>query len=127
MKIEIVSILPDKTETYNYLTGNIIRRGNSIYLRYNHEGTDTTLKYNNGRLLLIRTGDINQRQEFRSEQTTTGEFGSSGLLLTVSAFTQKIQYLATQTGFEIELCYQLSINEMPQGLHQLMIKVKEEV
>ena len=109
-------------QSHGYLTF----KASSCYLKYQDaEGVLNVYKYHSNRLLIIRKGAVEHRQEFVVGEEKLSTYFNSGIILEIKTITNKLQFEQLEGIVKIYLEYQLYINGVFQGLNKVLIRTKE--
>jgi uncharacterized beta-barrel protein YwiB (DUF1934 family) len=134
--IEVKNTLTDfegETEEITLISeGSLYEKENNYYIIYKEnlttgEGTTTTIKVESGqKVILIRQGELIQRQVFAVGRRDYGLFTTpfGELMMTVS--TEKVDANIDENGGKIFLEYDLEISEQPVSHNLLNISVRRK-
>jgi len=110
--------------------GKLYAKGSGWYLTYREtpaEGMEvsTTLKIfaEEGRALVIRTGSVQMRQEYRLGQWTQGKYVSPHGVMWMETKAERIGFDAKKR--QLELAYMLKLNDEDLGRYILTIDWQE--
>ena len=121
VKICIASVMKDGQEeqqTRHIYTGSMAEKNGKKYVFYDEpaetglEGTKTTLKWDEERVVIIRNGSLEHRQEFFKGYTET--------------FTRYLYTESRDGSWHIDIEYTLSQDGKPYGDMKIIIDIKEE-
>ena len=135
VKVRIASVMNDGQEqqkTEHVYTGSMAEKNGKIYVIYDEhaesglEGARTTLKWDDERVVLIRSGSLEHRQEFARGYTDHSFYKTSYINIPLETFT-KYLYTSFQDGvWHIDIEYTLSHGDRPYGDMKILIDVEEE-
>ena len=109
-------------QSHGYLTF----KASSWYLRYkDQEGIEYTYKYSADRLLVLRQGAVEHRQEFILGKERISSYFNTGIILEVKTITNKLKLEKLDADIKIYLEYQLYLNGIFQGINQVLIRTRE--
>ena len=109
-------------QSHAYLTF----KASSWYLRYkDQEGIEYTYKYSADRLLVLRQGAVEHRQEFILGKERISSYFNTGIILEVKTITNKLKLEKLDADIKIYLEYQLYLNGIFQGINQDLIRTRE--
>lgn len=109
-------------QSHGYLTF----KASSWYLQFkDSEGVTNTYKYFPNRLLVLRSGPVEHRQEFVLGQERKSSYFSTGIVLSIKTITEKLKLEQLEDGIKISLEYQLYLNDIFQGINKVVIRTKE--
>ena len=112
------------SETY---AGKIKKVGTSIYITHSNDGVQTLYKYMPGRLLVRRSGQIEQVQEFIPGKNCASSYLNTGIKMEINTLTQDLSIVEMPQGSVIYLEYILYINNTLQGITKMTITVTERI
>lgn len=107
--------------------GKLKKMGQSCYIIQEADGVQTMYKISPNRLVVRRSGEIEQIQEFIPGKKLFSAYTSNGLSLEISTYTKKLHYMDLPGGFVIHLEYFLYINEDLHGKTTMTITIKERI
>lgn len=112
--------------------GHYYERNGIQYLVYKDsevsglEGTTTMLKIYQQHVVLVRTGSIKYKQEFRLNEKNHSAYVTSYNSMNMSILTTSINLSLGNPAGNIDICYELEINGHWQSANTLSISVREE-
>lgn len=135
VKICIASVMKDGQEeqqTRHVYTGSMAEKNGKKYVFYDEpaetglEGTKTTLKWDEERVVIIRNGSLEHRQEFFKGYTDRSAYKTPYLNIPLETFTRYL-YTESRDGYwHIDIEYTLSQDGKPYGDMKIIIDIKEE-
>ncbi len=132
IKVDTLIEVGGQKETFELAArGQYRRKGESIYLQYDEvleEGTvHTTVKIKGGEVLILRSGAVSMRMQFREGKTVPGTFQSSYGLLQMEADTKQVDIRMGQIGQgRLGIVYDCRIQGTFAGTYYMNIDYKEE-
>ncbi len=135
VKVCIVSVMQDgqeQQETRHVYTGAMAEKNGKNYVFYDEtaesglEGTRTTLKWDAERVVLIRSGSLEHRQEFFRGYTDRSSYRTQYLNIPLETFTRYLYTAAHKGVWHIDIEYTLSQDGRPYGDMKIIIDIKEE-
>ncbi len=135
VKVYIASVMKDGQEeqqTRHVYTGSMAEKNGKNYVFYDESaetglgGTKTTLKWDEERVVIIRSGSLEHRQEFFQGYMDRSSYKTPYLNIPLETFTR---YLYTETrkgAWHIDIEYTLSQDGNPYGEMKILIDIKEE-
>lgn len=115
-----------------FVTGRLAERGGKFYAVYEEppstglEGTRTTIKWDRDRVLLLRSGAVEHRQEFKAGLVDIGVYKTQGLCLPVSSRTSSVSVVAEASVWRICIEYSMEISGDSPCEITLKILIEEE-
>jgi len=117
-------------ETVHQYAGRCVAKANAWYLTYTEhlEGIGevaTTLKLGENSVTLMRQGGVSSRQEFQKGKSTRSTYRSPYGPFAMETHTHKLKIgYAEQKPVQVEIAYQLWMNDQYTGEHQLQIRIE---
>lgn len=112
--------------------GRHYRRNGVDYITYDEskltglEGTTTLLKLYDGYVVLVRMGNIEQRQEFRKGERSTCTYITPYGAMEMSVATSDVTVAFANSSGSVAIAYELEIEGRWQSSNQLAITIREE-
>lgn len=91
------------------------------------EGVTTMLKVYDQHMILVRSGSVNYKQEFRLGEKTHSNYVTPYITMGMGILTQSIDLTLERPHGHIQVCYELEINGQWQSTNTLSISVREEI
>jgi uncharacterized beta-barrel protein YwiB (DUF1934 family) len=113
-----------KIEQQNH--GELYVLENQLVLRYAETdpslgNTKTTMKIGAGEIKIIRHGDVESEQTYRSGQMTRGTLRTAGAVLSLEKQTHDIQLEMNEHGGSVSWSYDMIVNGDPNGTYHLKV------
>lgn len=121
----------EQIETVAY--GTLTEKNNKFYVLYEEPeasgmaGTKTTLKWDTERVILLRRGTVESRQEFAGELADVSVYRTPYLTLELRTVTEYIYIYHRDKVWHIELEYALEIGGEPHSKMKLRLEIEEDV
>lgn len=112
--------------------GHVSKKADRLYVTYKEteltglEGTTTLLKIEKHGITLIRTGSIQQKQEFCLGKKSFSEYTTPYGTMNLGIFTKKMLMEDSDSGYHIFIEYELEIDGQAQSSNTLSIMVRED-
>lgn len=114
--------------------GKYSRKNGTDYLLYDEseisgmEGTNTVLKIHDSHVVLLRTGKIEQRQEFRLGETIYGTYITPFGSIKMAARTSRLEVTVSENGTlcAVHIEYDLELDGQWQSSNTLAITIRED-
>lgn len=122
--------LESDVETYEmWLDGQWLQKGDAYYLKYSEQqqGQEirTTIKMNDERALIMRSGAIGMRLPLHLDEQQTGRFETELGSLPLHINTKKLHYTPNANDGEFHTQYELIISGEVAGQYMLTIEFTE--
>ncbi|MBW4838520.1 MAG: DUF1934 domain-containing protein [Paenibacillaceae bacterium] len=121
-------------ETVQHLRGNAVRRGESVYIRYEEPDpgpdgakTRTMIKITGDELKIIRHGGVEAEQTFRSGRRLPGFYRSPFTRFNLSTDTVKLESRWEGRVGQVVWEYDLYVFEELSGRFELSLHIQEDV
>lgn len=123
----------DQETTRNRVRGNLLSKGESIYLKYEEQAEDeehvrNVVKLSDNEVTIIRNGPVSMHQRFREGITTEGHYGTPFGTMLMETATEQVDYEwhpHKGTG-RIVLAYLLKLQGNDLGRVTLTFTIREE-
>lgn len=122
-----------ESEAYELITfGTKFQKNSSFYLQYTEESEagkiQTTVKYKDNEILLLRNGATKMRQLFREGEATNGHYESLYGMLTLLTETKSAKHQWNEKTKEgrFEISYQMQMQGAEPGQYEMTLIYKEE-
>jgi uncharacterized beta-barrel protein YwiB (DUF1934 family) len=112
--------------------GHLTEKGKTTYVRYKEsevtgmDGTNTTLKWTDDSLVIIRHGAFEHRQCYERGRNTLFQYRTPYFNLPMCAFTHLLTTWKGEGRWEVNLDYDMEIDHRPNGRVRLKILIEEE-
>ncbi len=112
--------------------GQLAEKNGSYYALYEEPpqfgitGVKTTLKWRGGRVVLLRSGKLEQRQEFYRGYTDRSLYRTPYLTLALVTVTESVWAEGSGGHWRLELRYTLLHGDQPYGRMRVRIEIEEE-
>lgn len=90
------------------------------------EATTTLLKIYQDKLVLVRMGNVEQKQEFAAGEKRQGMYKTPFGMMSLAIQTQKLSINMTETNGKLEVVYELEIDGQWQSSNTLSVEIWEE-
>jgi uncharacterized beta-barrel protein YwiB (DUF1934 family) len=134
--VSVIGIQRDQIGEENRLelitVGRHYQKNNIDYIRYEEsavsglEGTTTTLKISDRRLLLLRSGKVQQRLVFQQDAVSDSLYRTPLGNFNLSVKTNKFTVELSKGLGKIQVAYELLLDGQWQSANQLVIEIQEE-
>ncbi|MFL0557473.1 DUF1934 domain-containing protein [Paenibacillus barengoltzii] len=121
-------------ETVQHLRGDLIRRSDTLYIRYEEPDpgpdgakTRTMIKLSSNELKIIRHGGVEAEQTFRSGSRTPGFYRSPFTRFNLSTDTVKLESRWDGAVGQVIWEYDLYVFEELSGRFELSLHIQEDV
>lgn len=117
-------------ETTHQYAGRYVQKANAWYVTYTEqlEGIGevaTTLRLGTNSVTLVRQGSLSTRQQFEKGKSTHSTYQSPYGPFAMETHTSKLRIrYAQEKPTDVEIAYQLWMNEQYAGEHQLKIRIE---
>lgn len=111
--------------------GKYYKKGNAYYITYKEsevtgmDGTTTTLKLADGVVTLMRFGSVNSQFIFEKGQKHISYYDTTYGAFTIGVFTNDININVNDSGGEIQVDYQLEIDNNKSGDNDFHMLIRE--
>ncbi len=111
--------------------GHMSRVGGNYFITYQESeltglsGTTTTLSVEGPRVSLSRVGKVSTHMVFEMGRRHLSHYDAVEGALTVGVNANRVRTRLSDTGGEIDLRYQVDIDELPSGENTLSVKIAE--
>ena len=134
VKIRIFSMLKDgdgeaQTTEQRYV-GTMTERSGKYYVMYKEdaqsglEGTKTTLKWDQNRVIIMRSGTVEHRQEFVQGYKDKSLYQTPYLKIPLLTYTRYLYTYFCKGKWHLEMEYTLYHGEEPYGEMKLLIEIE---
>ena len=134
--VSVIGIQRDQAGEENRLeliaVGRHYKKNDIDYIRYEEsavsglEGTKTTLKISDKRLLLLRSGKVQQRMVFQQDAVSDSLYRTPLGNFNLSVKTNKLTVELSEGLGQIQVAYELLLDGQWQSANQLVIEIREE-
>ncbi|MDY4920721.1 MAG: DUF1934 domain-containing protein [Phascolarctobacterium sp.] len=134
VKIRIYSLSKDASgegqSTEQNYTGTMAERAGKYYVMYNEdaqsglEGTKTTLKWDQNRLIIMRSGTVDHRQEFAKGYKDKSIYRTPYMEIPLMTHTRYLYNYFRKGKWHLEIEYTLYHGEEPYGEMQILIEIE---
>lgn len=113
--------------------GKLTEKNNKFYAFYDESeesgllGTKTTIKWDDDRVIILRNGSVNSRQEFAEGLTDESVYKTPYIMLSMKTITDYMYVYRLEKTWHIELKYSLEIGGEPQNKMHLKITIEEDI
>ena len=136
VKIRIVSVVQDENgkqqPSEQICFGRMAEKNGTNYVFYEEsevtglEGTKTTIKWNDERIIILRSGTLDHRQEFCQGLVDKSLYQTPYLKIPLETAT-KYLYTGFRKGiWNLEIEYSLSHSGQPYGDMKILIEIEED-
>ena len=135
VKIRIFSMIKDETgesqTTEQRYSGTMTERSGKYYVMYHEdaqsglEGTKTTVKWDQNRVIIMRNGAVDHRQEFAKGYRDKSIYRRPYLEIPRLTHTLYLYNYCRKIKWHLELEYTLYHGEAPYGEMKLLIEIEE--
>ncbi len=136
VKIRIISSVKDENgrqqPSEQICFGRMAEKNGTNYVFYEEsevtglEGTKTTIKWNDERIIILRSGTLNHRQEFCQGLVDKSLYQTPYLKIPLETAT-KYLYTGFRKGvWNLEIEYSLSHSGQPYGDMKILIEIEED-
>jgi uncharacterized beta-barrel protein YwiB (DUF1934 family) len=120
----------DGQELDQHAEGELFRKGEQIYVRYQEEQTamgrtTTTVKLDGMKLKVIRHGDVTSDQTFISGEWQMGFYETPQGLLELKTYTHQLETQLTEGFGVISWSYDLYVSGELSGIYSLDLTIQE--
>lgn len=112
--------------------GKLTEKNGKYYVRYDETeasglaGTRTTIKWDEERVVVIRTGSLEHRQEFAAGLLSHSLYQTPYLKLSMDTLTRKLKIAGSGCSWTIRLEYDLLYDEREENHINLSIEIEED-
>ena len=134
VKIRIYSVSkePDVNAqpTEQRYNGTMTERAGKYYVMYNEdeqsglEGTKTTLKWDQNRVVIMRSGAVDHRQEFCRDYKDKSIYRTPYMEIPLTTHTRYLYTYFRKGKWHLEMEYTLYHGEEPYGEMQILIEIE---
>lgn len=134
MQLHIISITQNEdgeSRLEQYVKAQMTEKNGKYYAFYKESGegmenVKTTLKWDADTVVINRTGDVENRQEFRQGVTTASIYKTPYLEIPLGVKTQKLVTGFANGKYQIEIEYLLSHGDVPYGKIKILMELEEQ-
>lgn len=90
------------------------------------EETTTLLKIYQDKLVLVRMGNVEQKQEFFAGEKRQGMYKTPFGIMSLAVLTKKLSISMAETNGKLEVAYELEIDGQWQSANTLSVEIREE-
>ena len=134
VKIRIFSMIKDDSgesqTTEQMYTGTMTERSGKYYVMYHEdaqsglEGTKTTLKWDQNRVIIMRSGTVDHRQEFLQDYKDKSVYRTPYMEIPLLTHTSYLYTYFRKGKWHLEIEYTLYHGDTPYGEMKLLIEIE---